>query len=352
MIFKKIKINKTNLKNRVIVSPMCQYSGSKGSPTNWHYQHLGKLALSGAGMMMIESTAVNKTGMITNKDLALYNKTQENKFKELIKFINNISNIPIGIQISHSGRKGSTHVPWIKPNTPLSKKKNGWNTVAPSAIKKDKKWPTPLPLTSLGIKKIKEDFKKSVIRAKNIGFDCLEVHMAHGYLLHQFFSPISNKREDKYGGSLENRSRLLLEIAKIIRNEWPKNKILGARITGDDHLENGINIKDSIYLSKELKKIGFDYLCISSGGIITKTKMKFSKGFRLEMSKKIKLNTNIKIRTSGQINEIKFANKIIKNNKCDFVAVGRKFLLDPNWLQKSKNISTDTISPQYRRGLV
>ena len=209
-----------------------------------------------------------------------------------------------------------------------------------------------MPLTSLGIKKIKEDFKKSVIRVKNIGFDCLEVHMAHGYLLHQFFSPISNKREDKYGGSLENRSRLLLEIAKIIRNEWPKNKILGARITGDDHLKNGINIKDSIYLSKELKKIGFDYLCISSGGIITKTKMKFSKGFRLEMSKKIKLNTNIKIRTSGQINEIKFADKMIKNNKCDFVAVGRKFLLDPNWLQKSKNISTDTISPQYRRGLV
>ena len=328
---------------------MCQYSGNKGSPTEWHYQHLGKLALSGAGMLMIESTAVNKTGMITHKDLALHNKTQEKSFRELLSYLNKISDIPIGIQISHSGRKGSTEIPWVKSNQPLSKKKC-WKTVAPSAIKKDKKWPLPKTLNNIEIQKIKNDFKKTCLKVKNLGFDCIEIHMAHGYLLHQFFSPISNIRKDNYGGNLKNRSRLLLEIAKIIRNVWPKNRILGARITGSDHLENGITTKDSIYLSKKLEKIGFDYLCVSSGGIITKTNLKFSKGFRVKIAKKIKSNIKLKIRTSGLIDNFKIASKIIRNNECDLIAIGRKFLLDPNWIQKTKKYPKDMLPPQYLRG--
>ena len=352
MIFKKIKIKKIIIKNRIVVSPMCQYSGDKGSPSSWHYQHLGKLSLSGAGMLMVESTSINKVGMITHKDLALYNDNQERNFQKLVKFLKKISDIPIGIQISHSGRKGSSFIPWIKSNTPLSKKQNKWKTVAPSAIKKDKNWPVPSHLTMAGIKKIKNDFMKTSLRAKRIGFDCIEIHMAHGYLLHQFFSPISNRRTDDYGGNLVNRSRLLLEIAKNVRKIWPKNKILGARITGNDHLKNGVNVKDSIYLANNLKKIGFDYVCVSSGGIIKKTNLKFYKGFRIKLANKIKQNTNIVVRTSGLIHDLGFANKVIKKNKCDLIAVGRKFILDPNWIQRIKKESIKSIPPQYLRGLI
>lgn len=351
MILKKIRLNKfVTLNNRVIISPMCQYSGNSGSPSNWHYQHLGRLALSGAGMLMVESTSVSKEGMITYKDLALYNHSQEKNFLNIFKYIKKLSNIPVGIQISHSGRKGSSHVPWIKANTPLSKKEKRWITFAPSSIKKDAHWPLPSKLTIPGIEKIKNDFKNTCLRAKKIGFDCLEIHMAHGYLLHEFFSPISNKRDDHYGGNTINRARLLLEIAKSLRKIWPKNKVLGARITGDDHLKNGIKSSESIYLVKELKKIGLDYVCVSSGGIQTKTNLKFYKGFRLNLSKKIKEKTKIKIRTTGLIDDINLANLSIKNKKCDFIAVGRKFLLDPHWIQKLNNLNLKRVPLQYVRG--
>ena len=351
MIFKKIKFNKVILNNRIVVSPMCQYSSLNGSPTNWHYQHLGKLALSGAGLLMLESTSINKVGRITYKDLCLYNDTHEKKLKKLKNYINTISNIPIGIQLSHSGRKGSANIPWEKKNKPLTNKQKKWITVAPSAIKKDKSWPVPKKLSLSEIEKIKIDYKKCCLRAKRIGFDCLEIHMAHGYLLHEFFSPISNKRKDKYGGNLKSRARLLLEIGNIIRKIWPKERILGARITGSDHMDLGITISDSIYLSKKLKKIGFDYVCVSSGGIKSKTKLKLYKGFRVNLAEKIKKNSNIRVRTSGLINDLNFIEKIIIHRKCDFVAVARKFLLDPNWLQKSKRHYKFKIPKQYNRGI-
>ncbi len=248
MIFNNLKINKIKLKNRIVVSPMCQYSSKNGSPTSWHYHHLSRLASSGAGLVMIESTAISKNGKISSKDLCLSNKTQEKNLKKLKIFLNEISDTPIGIQLSHAGRKGSSNLPWIKSNSPL--KKNFWQTYAPSSIKRDKNWPTPKKLTLSQIKKIINDFKNSAQRAKRIGFECLEIHMAHGYLLHQFLSPISNKRTDKYGGNFSNRAKFLLQIAEEIRKIWPKNKILGARITATDHLKDGLKIEDSIKFVK------------------------------------------------------------------------------------------------------
>ena len=352
MIQKKLKINKILLKNRLVVSPMCQYSAINGSPSEWHYQHLGKLSLSGAGMLMLESTSVNKIGKISHSDLCLYNKTHETKLKKLIKFISNLSNIPTGIQLSHSGRKGSSYIPWIKKNTPLKKKDGSWQTCAPSSIKKDKGWPVPKALKKKEINKIISDFKNSAIKAKKIGFDCLEIHMAHGYLLHQFISPISNKRLDDYGGNLKNRCKFPFQVATKIRKIWPKDKILGARITGIDHLKDGININDSIYLVKKLKKIGFDYVCVSSGGIISKTNLKFKNSFRANFAKKIKLNCkNIKVRTTGNIQNISQINQVLTRNKIDFVAVGRKFLIDPLWFIKEKKNIVSKIPKQYERGI-
>ena len=351
MIFKEIRINKVKLKNRIVVSPMCQYSAKNGEPTKWHFDHLSRLVKSGAGLLMIESTAVSKNGKITHSDLCLSNKKQENKFRELKKKLSDISKIPIGLQISHAGRKGSSFVPWIKPNKALNKKNKYWQTYSPSPIKRDNNWPTPKSLKKKQIINVIKDFKNTAKRAHKVGFECLELHMAHGYLLHQFISPISNKRKDEYGGNLIKRITVPLIIAEEVRKIWPKDKILGARITATDHLPGGITIKDSKFLIKQLEKIGFDYVCVSSGGILPKTNLKFKKGFRKNFSQQIKKDTSMIVRTSGLIDDVNLANKMIKNKSVDMVAIGRKFINDPYWIiKKIPNSEAKNLFPrQYLR---
>jgi len=348
MLFKKLKINGVTLKNRIVVSPMCQYSAKKGCPTDWHFTHLSKLVNSGASMLMIESTAVENNGKISHNDLCLNNDKQEKKFKELKDFLKNINQIPIGLQISHSGRKGSSFIPWDKSNTPLNKKNKAWQTYSASPIKRDKYWPIPKQLNKKKLNDILKKFRNTAIRARRVGFECLEVHMAHGYLLHQFLSPISNKRTDRFGMLMHS---FPLSVAKEVRKVWPKNKILGARITATDHLDNGIGLKESINLTNKLKKIGFDYVCVSSGGILPITNMKIKTAFRKNLSKKIKQNSSILVRTSGNIDNIKVAENLIKNKHADFVAVGRKFIKDPNWIlsETKKRKLKDYIPNQYLR---
>ncbi len=350
MIFQNLKINNIKLKNRIVISPMCQYSSVNGSPSKWHYTHLENLSSTGASMVLIESTAVNKHGKITDADMCLYNNNHEKNLKKLIKFLKSKNNIKYGIQLSHAGRKGSSYVPWIKSNTPLPKSKS-WKTFSASAISRSRKWPKPQQMTKLQIKTIIKNFKSSALRANRIKFDCLELHMAHGYLLHQFFSPISNKRTDEYGGSLKNRSRLLNEIAHEVRKVWPKNKILGARITGTDHLKNGLTINDAIALAKNLKKIGFDYISISSGGILPITNMKQKEAFRVEMAKKIKNHSKLLTTTSGMITKHKISEKIIRNKEIDFITIARVIVKNPMWIfQLAKNNNIKNYIPnQYKR---
>ena len=346
MIKKKIKLNNYNyLPNRIVVSPMCQYSSINGSPSIWHYKHLSNLIESGASMLIIESTAVSRNGRITNKDLCLYNDRHERDFKKLIKFLKSIKNIPICLQISHSGRKGSCNVPWVNSGMPL--KKNKWKTISSSNLKRDVNWPTPKMASLQDIKKITFEFKNTSRRAMRAGFDGIEIHMAHGYLLHQFFSPICNIREDQYGGSLKNRSRLSLEITKKIKSKLPKDKILGARLTGLDHLINGIDIKESTYLAKRLNQIGIDYLCISSGGIVKKTNLNpTKKAFRIEMTKKIKKKLkNIAIGTTGKLEDLNFLKKNLSSKKLDLAFIGRPFLKNSHWLYES--LGSKVIPKQY-----
>ena len=350
-ILKPFKINKIIFPNRITVASMCQYSAKNGNPSKWHYGHLQQLANSGAGMLMLESTAVNMNGRISLKDLALANKKNENSIKNLVSYIRKVSKIPLGIQISHSGRKGSAEIPWIKSNYPLKKKQNGWKTFAPSLIKRDSHWPKPKALSIFQIKKIVKDFKNSANRAKRIGFDCIEIHMAHGYLLHQFFSPISNIRPDMYGGNLKNRCKLLIDIVKEVRKIWPKNKILGARVTGKDWLKKGSTTSDCIFLVKELKKAGLDYVCVSSGGILTKTNIIFKPGYQVHLAREIKKRTGIITRTTGMISDLNHAQKIISNGSADIVNFARKFIKDPTWLinaikKRNKKVS---IPNQYKR---
>jgi 2,4-dienoyl-CoA reductase-like NADH-dependent reductase (Old Yellow Enzyme family) len=352
MILKKFFIQNKILRNRIAISPMCQYSANKdGSPSCWHYNHLRKLIDVGAGMLVLESTAVSRDARITNKDLTLSSINNMNKFKDLLSKLKKKNSTLILIQLSHAGRKGSSYVPWDKKNTPLINGKK-WQTYSASQIRKDKGWPTPKSLNISQISKIKRNFIKSVNLAVASGFDGVELHMAHGYLLHQFLSPISNKREDEYGGNLENRCRLPLEIAKDVRRVLPSNKLLGARITGLDHLKNGISLKDSIYLANKLKKLNFDYICVSSGGIKTKTKMNFRKGFRLNIASKIKSSVKIAVRTSGNLEDLDYAEKALKSKKIDFIAIGRGFIKDPMLIykySKKKNMSKKYVSKQYAR---
>ena len=348
MIFDKIKIGGITLKNKIVVSAMCQYSAKNGCPTEWHYSHLGSLAASGAGMLTIESTAVNMSGRITHADLCLKTKKQFKEMKKLFLFLKKISNIPICLQIAHAGRKGSSYIPWVKKNTPLKKSSSSWKTFSASKIKKDRGWPFPEALSQTQIRNILSDYCHTIRLAKKIGFECIEIHMAHGYLLHQFLSPISNKRKDVFGGNFENRirfPRLILEKAKKI---WPKNRIIGARITASDHLPGGINIKEAIKFVKKIEDVGFNYVCVSSGGILTRTNLNPNKkAFRLKMAGEIKKQTKLHVRASGNLNYPKLLKKII-GKKIDFVALGRPFLNNPRWI--FNNFKTKSIPNQVSRG--
>lgn len=356
MIFKNFRVGKVSFLNRIVVSPMCQYSAKDGCPSYWHYKHLsGLLSNSLAGGLVLESTAVSKEGKITHKDLAIYKKKHETELRKLIIFLKKIdSKIPIGIQISHSGRKGSANLPWIKNGNPLNKKQKSWKTYAPSSIRRSSKWPLPEKLSLKKINELIYKFEKSTLIAKRCGFDFLEIHMAHGYLLHQFMSPISNLREDSYGGDLKSRCKLLLEIATKLRKIWPKNKCIGARITGHDHCKGGLDTSDAIWLSRKLENIGFDYVCISSGGILPKTNIKFKPGFRLSICKKIKKHIKIKVRTSGLMNKIYLIENSIKKKNIDFVAVGRAFLNNPRWIlnQINKKNYINNVPKQYLRAFI
>jgi 2,4-dienoyl-CoA reductase-like NADH-dependent reductase (Old Yellow Enzyme family) len=352
MILKKQKINKVSLKNRIFIGPMCQYSAKNGEPSKWHYKHLSKLSQLGAGLLMLESTAVNRVGRISKKDLLISNYRQQKSFKRLVTHLKKNSSTAIGIQLSHSGRKGSAEIPWVKFNKSLKKNKGGWQTVAPSPIARDVSWPKPKELKNKDIKIVINDYVKAAKRANKSGFDCLEIHMAHGYLLHQFMSPVSNKRNDIYGGSLNNRCRLLLEIFSKIRKIWPKNKILGVRVTGSDNLSHGLKINDAVYLSKKLKKLKTDYIAVTSGGIIPKTNIKYFPGYQVKLAAKIKNLTKNRVIALGMINSLKLIDNIFAKKKSDMVAVSRKFINDPYWLIKhqiKKTKNNSLVEKQYSK---
>ena len=332
MIFKNLKIQKEKLSNRIVVSPMCKYAALDGVPSPWHYKHLGSMISSGASMIIIESTAINKTGRITTKDLCLYNARQFYEMKKLIKYLKSIKNIPIIIQLSHAGKKGSSMIPWKKSNSPL--KRNGWRTVSASRIKKDKHWPYPRAANKNQIMKIIDDFKKSALFAKKAGIDGIEIHMAHGYLLHQFISPVSNNRQDSYGGCFEKRIKFPLEVIRNVKKITKSNLILGARVTATDHLSSGIRFRESLNLIKQLEIEGLNYVCLSSGGIKTKTKLNPNKkGIRINFAKKAKKEIkNLIIGTTGNLSDLKYLNKTLEKKYLDLAFIGRPFLKNPNWL--------------------
>ena len=326
-LFSPFKIKSIELKNRLVMSPMCMYSSEDGFANNWHLVHLGSRAVGGTGLIFTEATAVSPEGRITPDDLGIWKDEHIEKLKEITSFIKEHDSVP-GIQLAHAGRKASTSSPW-KGGKFLSEEEEGWQTVAPSAMPFFEENPAPSELDEAGLEKVISDFKAAAKRALEAGFEVAEIHAAHGYLLHQFLSPLSNKRSDSYGGSFENRSRLVLEVVRAVNEVWPENSPLFVRISATDWAEGGWNEEESVELARLLKEERVDLIDCSSGALVPNAKMEIGKGYQVPFAEKIRNEANIFTGAVGLITEASEANEIIAKEQADLVFIGRELLRDP-----------------------
>ncbi|MBB1286372.1 NADH:flavin oxidoreductase/NADH oxidase [Flavisolibacter sp. BT320] len=348
-LFEPLPIGSLTLKNRITVSPMCEYSSVDGFANDWHLVHLGSRAVGGAGLIITEATAVSPEGRITPDDLGIWQDEHIPFLQRITQFIKSQGSVA-GIQLAHAGRKASTHSPW-KGGHALAANEGAWQTVAPSAIPFKEGMHTPFQLDESGIKKIKEDFRKAAIRAVEGGFEVIEIHAAHGYLLHEFYSPISNKRDDSYGGSFENRIRLLLEIVAIVQAELKKDFPLFVRISATDWTEDGWSLDDSVRLSAELKKANVHLVDCSSGGNTSGVKIPVSPLYQAGFAERIKKEAGIMTGAVGLITTAQEAETILQNEGADLIFLGRQVLREPYFpLHAAKALGAEVEWPvQYLR---
>lgn len=327
-LFAPLAIKSIVLKNRIAISPMCQYSATDGFANDWHLVHLGSRASGGAGLIIQEATAVSPEARISPQDLGLWKDEQIEKMQQINRFIVSQNAVP-GIQLAHAGRKASVSAPW-NGNKKLDESQGGWETVAPSAIGYHSNEKTPIALDKIGIQKIIFDFKSATKRVVQAGYQVLEIHGAHGYLLHQFLSPLSNFRTDEYGGSFENRIRLTLEVVDAVQSEWPKDLPLFVRISATDWADGGWNVEESVALTKILKQKGVDLIDASSGGLVSHQKIPLGPNYQVPFAEKIKKDTGILTGAVGLITEAIQAEEIIAGGKADLVLFARESLRNPN----------------------
>jgi 2,4-dienoyl-CoA reductase-like NADH-dependent reductase (Old Yellow Enzyme family) len=329
-LFSPYTLRDLTLANRIVVSPMCQYSSVNGEANAWHIAHLGSLALSGAGLLFTEATAVEPDGRITPGDLGLYDDATEAALKPVLAMIRQHSKIAVGMQLAHAGRKSSCHVPWDGgANIPFAE--GGWRTSAPSALPWVETDTTPEALDDAGLQRIRDAFKQSAKRADRLGIDVIEVHGAHGYLLHEFLSPLSNHRTDAYGGALENRMRFPLEIFDIVRNEFPAHKPVGIRVSATDWVEGGWDVESTIAFAAAVRARGADFIDVSSGGLSPLQKIQLGPAYQLPFAEAVKAKVDIPVIAVGLITEAQQAEEIIASGKAEFVALARAMLYDPRW---------------------
>lgn len=349
-LFSPYRLAGLELVNRIVVSPMCQYSGDDGCANDWHLMHLGMMAHSGAGLVVVEATHVERHGRITHGCLGLYNDDNEAALARVVAQARRMGPAKFGIQIAHSGRKGSAQRPWEGAG-PLAPDADPWPTIAASPIPFGPNWQTPREVTEADMARVREAFVSAAKRSLCIGFDAIELHFAHGYLAHGFMSPISNKRTDQYGGSLENRLRFPLSIARAVRPIVPKEIPLGARITGSDWREGGLMADDAVAISRALKSEGMDFICISSGGVTADTRNPTEPGYNVPIAARVKKEVGVPTRTVGLIVKPEHAEAIIAEGKADLVSMARCFLDDPHWgWHAAKALGADVARPpQYQR---
>jgi 2,4-dienoyl-CoA reductase-like NADH-dependent reductase (Old Yellow Enzyme family) len=340
MLFEEIQIREIRIRNRIVVSPMCQYSARDGHLTDWHFVHLGKFAQGGAGVVFVEATAVEKRGRITHGDTGIWDDSHIAGLKRISDFVRSQGAIP-AIQLAHAGRKASMARPWYG-NGPLTQADldrgdKPWSIVAPSDTAIGEEWIKPRPLEKKDLEDLKTAYAEAVRRAHAAGFDILEIHAAHGYLLHTFLSPISNTRSDEYGGSRENRMRFPLEVARVVREAWPAHKPLFMRVSSIDDVEGGWSIEDTVLLAKNLKTIGVDVVDCSSGGILgsataaTRTLVQRVPGFQIPFAERVRKEAGLKTMAVGLILTPQMAEEALQAGRADLIAIGREALYDPNW---------------------
>ena len=330
-LFAPIKLRDLELANRVVVAPMCQYSAENGNMTDWHMLHLGSLSNSGAGLLIVEATGVELIGRITHGCTALENDENEAAMARVIASCKRYGTAKIGIQLGHAGRKASCKRPWESKAVSDPLTDGAWQTKSASAVAYAPGWHVPSAYTLAEIEQLKATFVAATRRAERIGFDLIEIHGAHGYLLHQFISPLSNKRTDQYGGSRENRIRLPLEIYAAMREVWPKHKPLGIRISAVDWVEGGLTIEDSIFFAQKLKDAGCDFIDVSSGGNDPSQKIVLGPGYQVHFAEAIKKATGMPVMAVGLITEPEQAEAVVASGQADMVALARGFLDDPHW---------------------
>ena len=350
-LFEPTHLRDLNLANRLVVSPMCQYSANDGSMNDWHMMHLGSLANSGAGLLIIEATAVERTGRITHGCTGLYSDDNERAMQAVVDAARRFGTARIGVQLGHAGRKASAKRPWEGKTLNDPEHGDSWPTRAPSAIPFGEGWHTPAAFTQAEIEALPELFARAVRRAERIGIDLVELHGAHGYLLHQFLSPVSNRRSDAFGGSRDNRMRAPLMIFEAARKAWPAAKPLGIRISAVDWLDNGLTIEDSIAFARALKDRGCDFVDASTGGIDPTIKPPIAPGFQVPHAAAIRQAVGIATMAVGMISESEQAERIIADGSADFVMLARGFLDDPHWGWHAaiKLGAEVALPPQYRR---
>jgi NADPH2 dehydrogenase len=329
-LFSPKKLRGLELPNRIMVAPMCQYSAQNGEANDWHFTHINTLALSGAAMFCIEATHVEAIGRITPGCLGLYDDATEAALKPILGSVRKHSKTAVAIQLAHAGRKASSHKPWDGgQQIPVSQ--GGWQAEGPSAVPHKEGEAPPLALDAPGLARVRDAFVNAARRAERLGIDAIELHSAHGYLLHQFLSPISNKRTDQYGGSLQNRMRYPLEVFDAVRAAFPAEKPVGIKVSATDWVEGGWDLAQTIEYAKELKKRGVDWIDASSGGVSPLQKIPLGPGYQVPLAQGIKEATGVTTMAVGLITEAKQAEDIVASGKADMVALARAMLYDPRW---------------------
>jgi NADPH2 dehydrogenase len=329
-LFSPIKLRDLALPNRIMVAPMCQYSAVDGAANDWHFTHINNLALSGAAMFCIEATHVEPIGRITPGCLGLWDDATEAALKPILASVRKHSKAAVAMQLAHAGRKGSSHTPWDGGQLiPIAQ--GGWQTVGPSAVPHKESEAPPLALDAAGLARIRNAFVDAARRADRLGIDAIEVHGAHGYLLHQFQSPISNKRTDEYGGSLENRMRYPLEVFDAVRAAFPDHKPVGIKVSATDWVDGGWDVAQTIEFAKVLKTRGVDWIDASSGGVSPLQKIPLGPGYQVPLAQALKEATGLTTMAVGLITEPRQAEEIVASGKADMVALARGMLYDPRW---------------------
>ncbi|HTX56487.1 MAG TPA: NADH:flavin oxidoreductase/NADH oxidase [Candidatus Acidoferrales bacterium] len=348
-LFTPIALRGLTLENRIVVSPMCQYSSTDGNANDWHVVNLGHFALSGPGLVFFEATHVSPEGRITDRDLGLYSGDNEAAMARVVAFVRTWTRSKIGVQLAHAGRKGSTLPPWEGGGPAAGE--HAYQTVAPSALAFGN-YRTPEALDENGLQKIRDDFVAAATRAQRLGVDVIELHFAHGYLVHQFLSPLSNVRTDAYGGSLENRMRFPLELFEAVRAVWPQEKPLGVRISASDWVAGGWDLEHSIAFVRELRERGCDFVDCSSGGLSPDQKIAIGPGYQVPFSEAIRKATGIATFAVGMITEPVQAEEIIANGQADCVVLARAFIRNPNWVwDAADDLGGESfVPPEYQRG--